>query len=187
MKRIFILVFALMLMVPMAAMAHSTLDTATPAKDAAVDASPEKIEMSFDTKIEKLSNFKLFNAAGEQMTTGKAVVEGSTMTGTVDNVLENGAYTVKWTIIGADGHPVEGEYSFSVAAPSPSPSATPEATEVTPSTAPSEQPSASPAPTASPAPEQPAEEDGGNSTLLLTVGGIIAVAAVLVLLLRKRK
>ena len=31
--------------------------------------------------------------------------------------LENGDYKVEWNIIGADGHPIEGEFSFSVNVP----------------------------------------------------------------------
>ena len=31
--------------------------------------------------------------------------------------LENGDYKVEWKIIGADGHPIEGDFSFSVNVP----------------------------------------------------------------------
>ena len=33
------------------------------------------------------------------------------------NPLENGKYKVEWKIIGADGHPINGEFSFSVNMP----------------------------------------------------------------------
>ena len=39
------------------------------------------------------------------------------MTGTFTNALENGDYTVVWNIIGADGHPIAGEFSFTVDVP----------------------------------------------------------------------
>ncbi|MEK3886584.1 copper resistance CopC family protein [Bacillus sp. FSL K6-3431] len=33
------------------------------------------------------------------------------------STLENGNYDVEWSIIGADGHPIEGTFSFSVDVP----------------------------------------------------------------------
>lgn len=190
MKRLMlILIAALVFALPATAMAHSKLQSATPAVDAKVDASPQSIEMVFNTKIENISTFKLFNEAGEQIETGDANVDGDTMTGTVPSPLENGAYTVKWTIIGADSHAVEGEYSFTVEAPA-APSPTPEAeTSEAPSVTPSAEVSAAPEPSEAPN-EQDAEEDTLNSLTsspIAALVGIAAVAAVLILMFRRRK
>lgn len=189
MKRMLVLLFTFMLLLPNMAMAHSKLQSSSPAADSTLDAVPEQIEMIFNTEIESLSNFKLFNAAGEQFETGKAAVSGDTMTGALPPDLENGVYTVKWTIIGADSHSVEGEFSFTVnapaAAPSPEASPTPENAEAT----------ATPESTPSVEPEQAndsnmVEEESGNGTNLtpiFIIGGIIIVIAILIPLLRRRK
>lgn len=191
MKRVMLIIIALIWLLPSAAMAHSKLQTALPAVDATVDVSPERIEMTFDTKIEKLSTFKLFNEAGEQIETGKAEVNEDTMTGSVPAVLENGAYTVEWTIIGADSHAVKGEYTFTVDAPvqvTPSPTPSEEPT-TEPSEQPSEQPSATP--TSTPAEtDNDSDDDIGEvlaSPPVLVMIGIVIVAAIIFFVLMRKK
>ncbi|MBD2870404.1 copper resistance CopC family protein [Paenibacillus arenilitoris] len=195
MKKILLIFLAALWLVPGVAMAHSTLEVAVPAKDATVQASPEKIELTFNTKIEKLSNFKLLNAAGEQIQTGETDVDGATMSGGVPEPLASGVYTVKWTIIGADGHSVEGEYAFTVDAPEPSvepsPTVTPEASAEADGAEPSPTPSAEATADAG----EPAEEENGaaggetqgTNYAPAIVIGVIIVAAALVLFLRRRK
>jgi len=192
MKRALLILMALIWLLPSAALAHSTLQTALPAVDATVDVSPERIEMKFDTKIEKLSTFKLFNEAGEQVETGKAEVSSDTMTGTIPAALENGKYTVKWTIIGADSHAVEGEYAFTVdapvvATPTPAPSEEP---SNEPSEQPTEQPSEQPSPTPSATIEEESHDDIGEvlaSPPVLVMIGIVIIAAVIFVVLMRKK
>lgn len=193
MKRILFICLAALWLIPGVALAHSKIEVSVPAKDATVNVSPEQIEITFNTKIEKLSNFKLLNAAGEEVSTEKTQVSGSTMSGAVPDELPNGVYTVKWTIIGADGHSVEGDYAFTVEAP-----------VTTPSTEPTTAPTAeTPAETATPTPEvstpadNAANNNGDNETTAgdkadtnytpAIVIGVIIVAAAVVLLLRRRK
>lgn len=189
MKRMLVLIFALLLLLPNTAMAHSKLQSSAPAADSTLDTVPGQIEMTFNTEIESLSNFKLLNAAGEQVETGKATVSGDTMTGTLPPDLANGVYTVKWTIIGADSHSVEGEFSFTVNAPEASPSPA----EVTASPVASAEPSPTPEPAVSAEPEQAEDignEDSGNGSALtpvIIIGVIIVAVAVLITLLRRRK
>jgi methionine-rich copper-binding protein CopC len=191
MKRILLICLAALWLVPGVALAHSKLETAVPAQDATVNVSPELIELTFNTKIEKLSNFKILNAAGEEMEKDKVEVSGVTMSGALPAALPNGIYTVKWTIIGADGHSVEGDYAFTVEAPvvTEEPSAEPEAT--------TEAPVETAAPTASPdasadtdnavnSSEPTTDNEGTNYTPAIIIGAIIVVAA-LVLFMRRRK
>ena len=189
MKRILLICLAALWLVPSVAMAHSRLENAVPAQNATVAVSPERIELTFNTKIEKLSNFKIWNAAGEEMEKGTVEVDGTTMTGAVPAALPNGIYTVKWAIIGADGHSVEGDYVFTVEAPvvTNEPTAQPEAT----TEAPAETSSPSPSPEASADAggennESAAEQAGTNYTPAIIIG-VIIVAAALVLFLRRRK
>lgn len=201
MKRILLICLAALFLLPSVAMAHSRISESTPAKDATVTASPTEISMTFNTNIENLSKFKLVNETGEQVPTGDIRVKESTMSGSVAEPLKNGAYTVKWTIIGADGHAVDGEYAFTVnapeATPSPTPEATPAATE-SPSpaadetTAPDENASASPTVSEDPAPSASAEDDttsknSNSNSAVWIIAGVIVIAAVFFMIRRRRK
>nr|BFF11089.1 hypothetical protein GCM10025699_23920 [Microbacterium flavescens] len=76
-----------------------------------------------------------------------------------DNVLTqplageaSGEITVLWKVVSSDGHPISGEFAFTVApAPTPTDTATPTPTP-TESTEPTTEPTQEPAPTASPPP-----------------------------------
>ncbi|KRE46865.1 copper resistance CopC family protein [Paenibacillus sp. Soil522] len=183
MKRILLICLAALWLVPGVAMAHSKLENAVPAQDATVAVPPERIELTFNTKIEKLSHFKIWNAAGEEMEKGTVEVDGMTMSGTVPAALPNGIYTVKWAIIGADGHSVEGDYAFTVEAPvmTNEPSAEPEATAETSSPSPETSVDAG-----GENKESATDQAGTNYTPAIIIGVIIAAAA-LVLFLRRRK
>ncbi|WP_169082707.1 copper resistance protein CopC [Paenibacillus sp. PL91] len=185
MKRILLICLAALWLVPGVALAHSKLETAVPAKDATVNVSPELIELTFNTKIEKLSNFKILNAAGEEMEKDKVEVSGMSMSGALPAELPNGIYTVKWTIIGADGHSVEGDYAFTVEAPvvTEEPTAEPEATAEAPTPSPEASADADNAVNPS---ESTTDKEGTNYTPAFIIGAIIVVAA-LVLFMRRRK
>ncbi|MFD2116433.1 copper resistance protein CopC [Paenibacillus yanchengensis] len=116
MKKLISLFIIIMIMLPTTAMAHSTLEEATPAQQAILDTSPPSISMSFSTKIESLSNFKLFNSKNEEVAIDNLKVDGAVLSGSVSDTLPNDEYTVKWSIIGADGHAIKGEYIFEVKA-----------------------------------------------------------------------
>lgn len=186
MKRFFLICFTILWLIPGVASAHSKIDSSTPANDETVTISPATIEMSFNSTIEKISNFKLLNEAGEQVTTGKAVVDGNTMSGDVPENLANGKYTVEWTIIGADGHSIDGNYSFIVEAAAPAATATPEATEApAASETPAEQPQ--PAEAAPSTDESKSNASSSSSpTALIVIGAIIVIVAG-ILIARRRK
>lgn len=115
-KLITILMVITMIMLPATAMAHSTLDEATPAQQSILETSPEHISMTFSTKIESLSNFKLFNSNDEEVAVDNMKVDGAVLSADVIGTLANDEYTVKWSIIGADGHAIKGDYVFEVKA-----------------------------------------------------------------------
>ncbi|WP_168121664.1 copper resistance protein CopC [Paenibacillus sp. HB172176] len=202
MKKVFLIVILLLFVMPAAAFAHSTVKSAAPDKDSTVAESPVEVEMTFSTKIESLSTFKLYDSAGEQVETGKPEASGSTLKAALPAKLPNDTYTVKWTAVGADGHAVEGEYSFTVAAPSqtasPSPAPSTEA-------AVTGQPDSSPSPDAAPTNASVGDNDAtgatdrdskdGNSgdeessdlAPLIAIGAIIVVLAALFYFMRRRR
>lgn len=208
MKKIWIICLALIWLLPQAAFAHSKLVETLPEKDSTSEVSPQEIRLSFNTKIEKISNFKLFDAKGNEIALGDTVVEGDTMSNRPAAPLSGGDYTVKWTIVGADGHAIEGQYGFSIASTvttaTPDPTAPPatdtEDTTKEPSVTPdpdgsddngaTSSPSPSPSVSPSTSPDNSDEDNNGSESgwsPLIAIGGIIVVAAVAAVLIRRRK
>ena len=68
-------------------------------------------------KWKRQVSINVLNSNGESVALGNFVIEDDEMWATFLQPLENGDYKVEWKIIGADGHPIEGEFSFSVNVP----------------------------------------------------------------------
>ena len=107
---------ALVLFVPNAA-AHTYLDTTKPENGEVVVEPLQSISLTYAGKIEQGSTFKVITANGEQMETSNMTLVDGVLTGSFDNPLPNGDYTVQWNSISEDGHPLSGEFSFTVNAP----------------------------------------------------------------------
>jgi hypothetical protein len=98
------------------AWAHATLQSATPAKDAAV-AAPKEVRLKFNEKLEAaFSSAKVLDSSGKVIETGKATLDDADPSVMKVNVpsLSAGKYTVQYVVVGHDGHRRKGEYSFSV-------------------------------------------------------------------------
>ncbi|MFC4776518.1 copper resistance protein CopC [Paenibacillus sp. GCM10023252] len=186
-KVVLTLMIALWIM-PGLSLAHSVVEEAVPGKDAVLTESPASIALTFNTDIEKISTLKLLRSNGEEAKLQPSAVKDATLSAEVADTLDNGKYTVKYAIIGADGHTVDGEYTFTVNAPaapaSPSPSPSPSAEP---------QGSIQPSPTIAPEQDnqqpdsEPAESSTSNKTALLVIGGLIAAAVVVLFILRGRR
>ena len=99
------------------AFAHTSLEDSTP-KDGEVITEPiQELTLLFETKVEETSSINVLNSNGESVALGNFVIEDGEMWATFLQPLENGDYKVEWKIIGVDGHPINGEFSFSVNVP----------------------------------------------------------------------
>jgi copper resistance protein C len=107
---------------------------------------------------------------------GPAVVDGTTVTQALTGEA-TGAIGVVWRVVSSDGHPVSGEYSFTVTAPVPenTPSAEPTPAE---STTTSESPAPSAEPSSTPAAQQ--QDEAGSVVPWVVLGVAVLVAAALV-------
>ncbi|WP_313236212.1 copper resistance CopC family protein [Sporosarcina ureae] len=94
--------------------AHTGLTSATPADGEVVSEEIHEITLDFNTKIEATSTVKVVNEANEEVTVSTINVNDHVMTAGFLSPLDPGTYTVDWKIIGADGHPIQGTYSFVV-------------------------------------------------------------------------
>ncbi|MEU3458066.1 copper resistance CopC family protein [Micromonospora sp. NPDC006766] len=156
------------------AAAHNALRAATPAQDSRLTAPPTQITLEFLQNLSpSFTTIVLTDAGQRKIPTGEPVVAGATGTVTISQPLANGTYTVAYRVVSADGHPVQGSYSFTVADPTASSAPDETATDA-----------ASPA---SASPAASSHRSGGPSPMLLAAGGIAVVAAIAGAMVARRR
>jgi len=116
------LAFVAALAMPAAAMAHPKLLSADPASEATV-AKPTKLTLNFSEELlAPLSGIELTMTGMPGMANHKPMavkgfqtkVTGKTMTIVLPRALPAGTYNLKWHVVAADQHRIEGGYSFKV-------------------------------------------------------------------------
>ncbi|WP_176142503.1 copper resistance CopC family protein [Halobacillus hunanensis] len=117
MKKVVVLTIVCLFMFGNYVYAHTGLQSSNPENASTVTEELSEITLTFETQIEQTSSFELQNANGETVAVNNSSIEGNTMTGSIAEPLKNGEYQVVWNIIGVDGHPIEGEFSFTVDIP----------------------------------------------------------------------
>ncbi|MBU2098512.1 MAG: copper resistance protein CopC [Gammaproteobacteria bacterium] len=97
------------------ALAHSSMTASSPGNESVV-VSPETLELTFNEGIRML-RLSLVHGASHNIEFG---FQPSTETATTVSyelpMLMMGEHTVNWTVIGSDGHPVNGSFKFTVSA-----------------------------------------------------------------------
>jgi copper transport protein len=116
------LLFALLvaLAFPASALAHATLEHATPGFRERLQTSPAKVSLRFDQYVKVLpGSIRVYSASGsvgvKRVRTKGNVVEAS-LPG-----LPKGPYTVRWHVMAGDSHVVSGVFTFGVRAAAPLP------------------------------------------------------------------
>lgn len=164
------------------ASAHDELVSSDPAADVALDALPAQIAMTFSGEIATdpgATEVQVTDASGAALADGEPVVQSNVVTQPLTGEASgaepiSGTVTVLWKVVSSDGHPISGQYSFTVSG-APSPTASPTET-TTASPAPVESPSEE-ASTAPPIAPEPADEDATSTAEAWpwVVGGLILV------------
>lgn len=127
-----VLLAAAALLVPaLPAAAHDELTGTDPASDAVLETLPEQITLSYSADVltdAGATVIEVTDAAGTSLTDGAPEVSGSEVTQALAGPA-SGTVTVQWRVVSSDGHPIDGEFAFSVpeSTPTPTPSATPSA------------------------------------------------------------
>ncbi|SCG18673.1 hypothetical protein GA0070610_5024 [Micromonospora echinofusca] len=177
------LVAAALLLVPAApAAAHNTLRAASPADGDRLATPPTRVTLEFTQRLDPtFTTIALSDAARRKIPTGAPAVDGTKGTVTVDETLGEGTYTVAYRIVSADGHPVQGSYTFTVAAGGD--------TAGGPTAAPAAAPPAAGSAAAATGPAAATGSDGSGTGVvaLVAAGGLVAVLGGVALLLRRRR
>ncbi|MFB3169697.1 copper resistance protein CopC [Neobacillus sp. 179-C4.2 HS] len=113
MKKLMIVIFCVLMIVPSVVSAHTSLSSSNPSEGQVVTENLEQISLDFASTIEELSTMELVKN-GKKVALEEIKVENKQLIGRISNPLDNGSYTILWKIIGEDGHPINGEINFSV-------------------------------------------------------------------------
>jgi methionine-rich copper-binding protein CopC len=157
------------------ASAHDELVSTDPAADAVLDALPAQLTLTFSGELATdpgATELQVTDAAGTSLADGDPLVEGTEVTQPLGGAA-SGVVTVLWKVVSSDGHPISGQFAFSVPtapAPTPTTSASPTA-----SASPIETPT--PEPTATPT-EAPVPADSGDTALSWIIGGLLLLALI---------
>ncbi|MBR9990640.1 MAG: copper resistance protein CopC, partial [Gemmatimonadetes bacterium] len=113
------LLFAVVFLVPAAAHAHIRLDASSPARDEVLTVMPLHLRLLFSGTIEaRYTSVILIAPDGARVPTGAVVfVDGSDreISLSLPAIDQPGTWTVAWRTAGADGHVLEGSYTFVLA------------------------------------------------------------------------
>ncbi|PFG36634.1 hypothetical protein ATL41_1366 [Flavimobilis soli] len=172
-----------------AAGAHNPPPLPTPADGATVTTAPDEVVLTFtDVVLDVGAAIKVTAPDGSDVTEGTPVVDDTVVTQALAKERPAGEYSVAWRVTSADGHPVDGTFTFTA---SDAAGAPPE----TPSPTPSAEPSATPTPEAptqaTPAPTPTRDDvaglpDGPARTIVLVVGAATVLALIPLLVRRLR-
>ena len=160
------------------ASAHDEMIASDPADGSTVAVLPPELTLTFSAfPLDEpgATLVEVTDATGTDLTAGEPVVDGTAVTQALEGEV-SGEVTVLWKVVSSDGHPIDGEFRFDVAATA-APSAAPgEATAPAATAEPTPQESTAPL-TESPSPA-PADDEDGASVLPWALGGIVLVAVV---------
>lgn len=100
-----------------AAMAHAVIKQSVPAQGAKLAVAPKEVVITFNEKVEKMfTSATLKTAAGATIATEKAAIDpvNPAVLRLALPALQSGAYVVKWTAVGHDGHRRTGDIGFTI-------------------------------------------------------------------------
>lgn len=106
-----------MLLAPSVLMAHAALLRSRPSSGEHISP-PTELRLTFSESPElTFSTVTLLDAAGQRVSLGTVAIAPDsrrTLVVPVPRSLQAGLYTVRWQVAGSDGHPIRGEYQFTV-------------------------------------------------------------------------
>lgn len=179
--------------IPAVVIAHTELETSTPADASTVESRFEgPVVLTFTETLADGSEADLIGPDGAAV--ASAAVDGpdATMTFTLTAPLDRGQYEVRWTGVGEDGHVERGTLGFTVAPAPPTPEPTPElaaTASASPTAAAETLPPATvePSVSASPSPSVDGSgASGGGDVILPIIVALLVVGAGGVYLLTRR-
>ena len=99
------------------AAAHNVLIASDPADGAVLQQSPTVISLTFDQPVQDFQPVvTVLGADGQRYESGTPSVDSTVVTQSVTTLTAPGPYSIAYRVVSADGHPVQGEVRFELAA-----------------------------------------------------------------------
>ena len=117
-----VLVTALLLLLAVVGLAppalgHDVLVAAEPADGAVLETAPREVVLRYSNDVLEMSPAMIVRTAdGRTVADGTPSVDGRTVTLALPQALGDGTYEVEWSVVSSDGHRIQGEHAFEVAA-----------------------------------------------------------------------
>lgn len=101
------------------ASAHGEITEAVPAADSKVLAAPTEVSINFDGKLqtlgqESINSITVTDNQGQVISNPVSVVDGTKISNKLLLTDITGLVSVHYRVVSEDGHPVEGDYSFTI-------------------------------------------------------------------------
>jgi len=157
------------------ASAHDELIATDPAVDATVEQAPTSVTLTFSAAVLRTgAAIEVSGPDGASWSAGDVGISGATVSRAMRSGAPAGRYAVAWRVVAADGHPVSGQFGFTVSVgPPPGTTITSPAASASPVAPSSEAPTS----VAAPGPGDHPQADGWSTAANVVLGAV----AVLVL------
>lgn len=101
---------------PYQAFAAPALESSSPEDGDSVLEVPERLELTFDTEIDRVEDMYLLVETGDEIEMSEPEIseDGRTVVSSMESVLENGNYVLNYSVTGEDGETVQGGTNFSL-------------------------------------------------------------------------
>jgi methionine-rich copper-binding protein CopC len=97
------------------AQAHAELTGSSPGEGATLDKAPSRIVLVFNENVQtSFAEIVVTAPDGAEISTGDAAVTGNRVVATVGRPTAAGDYTVAWRVVSDDGHPVDGQFAYTL-------------------------------------------------------------------------
>jgi len=99
------------------ALAHSELVSSNPSASANIEQLPEQIELEFNEELLNLgtgNSISIMTPSGEDLGMGETSTEGAKITRLLNTTSETGQFQVKYRVASADGHVLNGSFTFNL-------------------------------------------------------------------------
>lgn len=97
------------------ASAHDQLVSSNPEDGSTVDQQPEWIAMTFSGEIQEVGSEVKVVIDGKNVSAGELTADGKKVSVALPDNLKPGDYKVTWRVVSSDGHPISGDFDFTIA------------------------------------------------------------------------
>jgi methionine-rich copper-binding protein CopC len=117
MKKVIFLAIAILSLGIPSAYAHSELVSSNPSASTYIEDLPEQIELEFNEELLNLgsgNSISIMSPSGEDLGMGETSTDGVRVTRLLNTTSELGSFEVKYRVASADGHILNGSFTFNL-------------------------------------------------------------------------